>query len=79
MCKQCVFCSRTCVCGMQAETARVIWSFHATTDPTSEVLTSADRHSHKGALSLNLLGGLPDAAPDPQDLEYFDIKVDNVG
>ena len=63
---------------LQTETTRVIWSFHATTDPTSEVLTSADRHSHKGALSLNLLGGLPDAAPDPQDLEYFDIKVDNV-
>ncbi|CAI8042477.1 DBH-like monooxygenase protein 1 homolog [Geodia barretti] len=63
---------------IMAETARVIWSFHATTDPTSEVLTFADIHSHKGALSLNLLGGLPDAAPDPQDLEYFDIKVDNI-
>ncbi|CAI8042465.1 DBH-like monooxygenase protein 1 homolog, partial [Geodia barretti] len=60
------------------ETARVIWSFHATTDPTSEVLTFADRHSHKGALSLNLLGGLPDAAPDPQDLEYYDVTVDEI-
>ncbi|CAI8042462.1 DBH-like monooxygenase protein 1 homolog, partial [Geodia barretti] len=60
------------------ETARVIWSFHATTDPASEVLTFADRHSHKGALSLNLLGGLPDAAPDPQDLDYYDITVDAI-
>ena len=63
---------------MQAETARAIWSFHATTDPTSEVLTFADIHSHKGALSLNLLGGLPDAAPDPQDLDYYDVTINNV-
>ena len=24
------------------------------------------------------MGGLPDAAPDPQDLDHFDIKVDKV-
>ena len=62
---------------IQAETARVIWSFHDT-DPSSQDLMFSDIHSRKGSVSLNLLGGLPDAAPDPQDLEYYDVTVENV-
>ena len=63
---------------LQAETARVIWSFNDAPDPSSQDLTFSDIHSRKGSVSLNLLGGLPDAAPDPQDLEYYDITVNNV-
>ena len=62
---------------LQAETARVIWSFHDT-DPSSQDLTFSDIHSRKGSVSLNLLGGLPDAAPDPHDLDYYDVAVDKV-
>ena len=63
---------------LQAETARVIWSFRDAPDPSSQDLMFSDIHSRKGSVSLNLLGGLPDAAPDPQDLEYYDITVNNV-
>ena len=63
---------------MQADTARVIWSFHATTDPSSEDIPHDLIHTSSGSISLNLLGGLASAAPDPQDLKFFDIKVDNV-
>ena len=62
---------------MKSETARVIWSF-AAADPSSQDLTFSDIHSRKGSVSLNLLGGLPDAAPDPQDLEYYDVTVNGV-
>ena len=63
---------------LQTETAKVIWSFHDTTDPSSEDITFDLIHAYKGSISLNLLGGLPSAAPDPDDLRYFDITVDNV-
>ena len=62
----------------QPETARVIWAFHATDDPTSEELTFSLIHSEKGSASLDLLGGLPDVAPDPADLKNFDLTVDDV-
>ena len=63
---------------LQSETARVIWSFHSTADPTSEDIPFDLIHSYKGSASLNLLGGLPSAAPDPDDLQYYDITVDRV-
>ena len=62
---------------MKSETARVIWSF-ATNDPSSQDLMFSDIHSRKGSVSLNLLGGLPDAAPDPQDTETYDVTVNEV-
>ena len=63
---------------LQAETANVLWSFSTSEDPSSEELSFANIHTYKGAVSLNLLGGLPSAAPDPADLQYFDVTVDNV-
>ena len=63
---------------LQAETANVLWSFSTSEDPSSEKLSSANIHTYKGADSLNLLGGLPSAAPDPADLQYFDATVDGV-
>ena len=65
------FCSQT-------ETVKIIWSFHDTTDPSSEDISFDLIHTYKGSISLNLLGGLPSAAPDPDDLQYYDITVDNV-
>ena len=35
-------------------------------------------HSYQGSVSLNLLGGLPSTPPDPEDLQYYDITVDDV-
>ena len=63
---------------MQSETARVLWSFHATTDPTSEDIPRDLIHTYKGSVSLNLLGGLPSAAADPEDIQTYDINVDSV-
>ena len=63
---------------LQSNTARVLWSFHDTTDPTSEDIPSSLIHSHKGSVSLNLLGGLPSAPPDPEDLQFYDVTVDRV-
>ena len=71
-------CWHACDNSLQTETARVIWAFHTTDDPMSEELTFSLIHSEKGSVSLNLLGGLPDVVPDPEDLQYFDIAVDNV-
>lgn len=42
------------------------------------MLTQDLIHSERGSLSLNLLGGLPEPPPDPDDLDYFDIRVNNV-
>ena len=42
------------------------------------MLDFSNIHSHKGAKSLNLLGGLPSPAADPDDIKYIDIGVDNV-
>ena len=44
----------------------------------SEDIPNSLRHTHQGAQSLNLLGGLSSAALDPEDLEYYDIRVGNV-
>ena len=63
---------------LQAETAKVLWSFHTSEYPSSEELSSANIHTYKGAVSLNLLGGLPSAAPDSDDLQQYDVTVDNV-
>ena len=60
---------------MQADTARVIWSFHPF-DPISPEILSM--HTHQGSVSLNLLGGVVPTAPDPDDLQTFDALVDNV-
>ena len=62
----------------QAETARVIWSFHATADPPSQDIPRSLVHSKKGSKSLNLLGGLPSPAPDPEDIKFFDVGVNSV-
>lgn len=29
-------------------------------------------------MSINLLGGLPDPVPDPDDLKVYDIRIDDV-
>ena len=56
----------------------MIWAFHDTAVPTSQDIPNSLRHTHRGSQSLNLLGGLPSAAPDPDDLEYYDVTLDNV-
>ena len=56
----------------------MIWSFRTGDDPASEELSFSDIHMRKGSVSLNLLGGLPSRAPEPEDLPYYDINVDNV-
>ena len=56
----------------------MIWSFLTGDDPASEELSFDDFHSREGSVSLNLLGGLPSRAPEPEDLQYYDINVDNV-
>ena len=78
--KTCFTSSSICLCNLfvQPETARVIWAFHDTDDPMSEELTFSLIHSEKGFASLNLLGGLPDVQPDPEDLQHFDLTVDDV-
>ena len=62
---------------MQAETLKVLWSFRVNEDPVSEEI-GYSIHTYKGSRSLNLLGGLPSVAPDPDDLAYYDVVVDNV-
>ena len=59
---------------IQADTARVIWSFHPS-DPTSSGMLSM--HTKQGSVSLNLLGGLPSSTPDPDDLMTYDVLVDD--
>ena len=59
------------------ETARIIWSF-GPSDPTTLEIPLSFIHTHRGAQYLNLLGGLSSAAPDPDDLTYYDVTVDNV-
>ena len=56
----------------------MIWSFHETSDPTSQDIPNGLRHTHRGSQSLNLLGGLPSAAPDPDDLKSFYVGVTDV-
>ena len=63
---------------LQSDTARVLWSFHATSDPTSKDIPFSLIHDYQGSVSLNLLGGMPSAAPDPENLQYYDIRVDRV-
>ena len=43
-----------------------------------EDIPNSLRHTHQGTQHLNLLGGLLSPPPDPDDLEYYDITVDNV-
>ena len=62
---------------MQTATARVVWSFRAS-DPADSTGSTAEAHDHKGSLSLNLLGGLRDSPPTPDDMQSFDLAVSNV-
>lgn len=59
-------------------TVRVVWAFN-TNDP-SDLLSgsSSNVHDYKGSLSLNLLGGLTNPPPAPDDLQSFDMLVSNV-
>ncbi len=60
---------------MQADTARVIWSYHSS-DPLSE--SAFPRHEAQGSISLNLLAGLPEDRAEPDDTMKFPITVGNV-
>jgi len=60
---------------MQADTARVIWSFHPS-DPISP--ETPLMHTHQGSVSLNLLGGVVPPASEPDDLQTYDVLADNV-
>ena len=62
---------------MQAETARVVWSFsrNDSMDPLGE---TAQFHDYQGSASLNLLGGLSNPPKQPDNMEFFDLTVTNV-
>lgn len=59
---------------LQADTARVIWSYHSN-DPTSD--SGIPEHEAKGSASLNLLGGLAEERVEPNSQD-FSILVNNV-
>ncbi len=60
--------------GIQADTARVIWSYRSS-DPTSE--SDIRGHEVAGSTSLNLLGGLPQERVEPNSAD-FTILTSNV-
>ena len=40
---------------------------------------SGNRHQFRGSRSLNLLGGQENGdPPDPENVQFFDLKVNNV-
>lgn len=63
---------------IRGETIKVLWSFRVDEDPTSENIGFDLIHDYKGSRSLNLLGGLPSVAPDPDNLKAYDVVVDNI-
>ena len=62
---------------MQAETARVVWSF-SRNDPEDSLGETAQFHAYEGSVSINLLGGLSNPPNQPDNMEYFDLTVTNV-
>lgn len=62
---------------MQAETARVVWSF-SRNDPEDPLGETAQFHDYQGSVSLNLLGGLSNPPKQPDNMEFFDLTVTNV-
>lgn len=62
---------------MQAETARVVWSF-SRNDPEDPLGETARFHDYQGSVSLNLLGGLSNPPKQPDNMEFFDLTVTNV-
>ena len=54
-----------------------MWSFRAD-DPLDSTGSTPEVHDYKGSLSLNLLGGLRDSPPAPDDMQSFDLAVSNV-
>ena len=59
----------------QADTSRVVWSWHSS-DPSS--VDNILGHQFRGTTSVNLLGGLNDPPPEPDDKDSFIIAQNNV-
>ena len=59
---------------------RLIWAFHETADPTTKFFNSSSilPHTNKGAQSLNLNSGIQEPVELENDIDYFDILMDNV-
>jgi len=66
---------------LQSATARVVWSFHSSMDPTPPDGADAVWHgaTNRGSASVNLLGGLSTANREPLERENFlDITVSHI-
>ena len=61
---------------IQADTSRVIWSYHSR-DPSNEEELNNLRHERMGSASLNLLGGLNEDRVE-ENSQSFTILNDNV-
>ena len=59
----------------QADTVRVIYSWN---DEDPETPATVKQHQTRGTVSINLLGGLQDLPPDPDDLKNFTVAADKV-
>eukprot|EP00486_Rosalina_sp_Unknown_P006020 CAMPEP_0201567166 /NCGR_PEP_ID=MMETSP0190_2-20130828/7517_1 /ASSEMBLY_ACC=CAM_ASM_000263 /TAXON_ID=37353 /ORGANISM="Rosalina sp." /LENGTH=621 /DNA_ID=CAMNT_0047986831 /DNA_START=49 /DNA_END=1914 /DNA_ORIENTATION=- len=61
-------------------TTRMIWAFHETMDPSTEMFDSSSisAHTNKGAQSLNLDSGVSQPVELEDDIEYLDITMDAV-
>ena len=59
---------------------RRIWAFHEDEDPSAECFDSSSisKHTNKGSQSLNLDSGFGDEVELEDDIEYFDILMDEV-
>ena len=62
---------------LQADTSRVVWSYHSH-DPSSEEELRSLQHERKGSASLNLLGGLNEDRVE-ENSGSFTILNENVG
>ena len=69
-----------CICSINIILNRIIWAFHASTDPEKECFDSNTilEHTNKGAQSLNLNSGIQTPVELESDIEYIDIVMDNV-
>ena len=63
---------------MQAETARVIWSYHNSDPSSSDTSQPLDPHDEKGTRSLNLLGGPRSTFEEPETITSFNVSNDEV-
>ena len=63
---------------MQVQTTLVVFSWNDN-DPTAEDGGGAMYHqSNRGSASVNLLGRLSDAPPEPSNTRFFTFTVKNV-